>query len=44
MRIPDFKKSYLDLKRSMINSRDTEEVMSAAVGGNFEAAGQLEYV
>jgi SAM-dependent methyltransferase len=43
MRIPHFKKSYQNLTRSLINTLSTEQAMSAAVGGNFEAVGQLEY-
>ena len=43
MRIPDFKKSYQNLTRSLINTQSTEQAMSMAVGGDFESVGQIEY-
>ena len=43
MRIPHFKKSYQNLTRSLINTQSTEQAMSAAVGGDFESVGRLEY-
>ena len=43
MRIPDFKKSYQVLTRSLGKSHSQEEAMHLAVGGDFEAVGQLEY-
>ena len=43
MKLPNFKKSYEKLTKKLIKTHDTEKAMSAAVGGDFEAVGQLEY-
>ncbi len=43
MGIPNFKRSYEKQTRELINRHNTEKAMSDAVGGDFEAAGKLEY-
>ena len=43
MKLPNFKKSYEKQTKKLIKTHSTEKAMSAAVGGDFEAVGQLEY-
>lgn len=43
MKIPNFFKSYKKQTKELLKAHDTEEAMSLAVGGDFEAVGQLEY-
>ena len=43
MSVSRFKESYNQQTRDLIEAHGTEKAMSAAVGGHFEAVGQLEY-
>ncbi len=43
MKTPHYKEDYQDFTEMLINQRDKREAMSAAVGGEFEAIGKLEY-
>jgi len=43
MKWPNFKKSYEKQTKELLKTHDTKKAMSAAVGGDFEAVGQLEY-
>lgn len=42
MKLPNFKKSYEKHTKQLVKTHDQKKAMSAAVGGNFEAVGQLE--
>ncbi len=43
MSLPNFKKSYELLTQSLLQKHDQQTAMSLAVGGDFQAVGQLEY-
>ena len=43
MRLPNFKDSYKKHIKKLKRTRNTVNAMSAAVGGDFDAVGQLEY-
>jgi ubiquinone/menaquinone biosynthesis C-methylase UbiE len=43
MKYPNFKKSYKKQTKKLIETHDMKKAMSAAVGGDFEAVGQLEF-
>jgi len=43
MRIPNFKKSYDKQTSELLKEYGSEKAFSLAVGGDFEAVGQLEY-
>ncbi|NET04540.1 MAG: class I SAM-dependent methyltransferase [Merismopedia sp. SIO2A8] len=43
MKIPSFEESYNKQTKELIKEHDIDKAMSLAVGGDFEAVGQLEY-